>query len=164
MLSYEEAKRTFDYDPETGVIRWVKSGSGITVGSVAGNSTKRYVWIKYHGRYLAGHKVAWLLSYGEWPSHVVDHVNGVTTDNRISNLRRASVVENIRNRQVRSDNASGFKGIQKRGPNKWRARIFLSGKSVHLGFFESAEAAHGAYVKAAKEHFGDFANTGTGPA
>ncbi len=37
-----------------------------------------------------------------------------------------------------------------RGPSKFKATIKLSGKTVHLGYFETPEAANEAFVKAWK--------------
>ena len=42
--------------------------------------------------------------------------------------------------------------------NKWRARITINGKTMHLGLFASAIEAARAYNEKAKELFGDFAN------
>ena len=40
---------------------------------------------------------------------------------------------------------------------KWQAKIEVAGKQIHLGRFESREAAHKAYMAAARRHFGEFA-------
>jgi hypothetical protein len=88
---------------------------------------------------------------------LVDHVNGDGLDNRRSNLRPASHVENARNRARRSDNRSGFKGVQHRDDGRWRARIQAPTRRIHLGIFPTRiEAAH-AYDAAAIELFGEFA-------
>lgn len=129
-------------------------------GHAAGNSTKRYVWIKFKGRYVSGHHIAWLLHYKTAAPGQIDHINGITTDNRIENLRIATIAQNCGNRRTRLDNLSGLKGVQQRGPNKWRARIFADGRSIHLGFFESAEEAHAAYKAEAVKRFGEFARAG----
>lgn len=126
-------------------------------GSPAGGKTKRHVWIKFKGRYRSAHQVAWLLHYGRPAGSRIDHVNGDGHDNRIDNLRRASQSENSQNRRVRSDNQIGLKGVQLRPNGKWRARIFLRGKSVNLGHFATAEEAHRAYAREAAAQFGEFA-------
>ncbi len=42
---------------------------------------------------------------------IVDHINNDRTDNRLCNLRYASVQENSRNSAVGKNNTSGFKGV-----------------------------------------------------
>lgn len=89
----------------------------------------------------------------------VDHRDGNGLNNRRSNLRLATPVEQRRNTKRRSDNTSGFKGVIKQG-DAWRARINIgNGRCLHLGYFSTAEEAGRAYDAAAREHFGEFART-----
>ena len=68
------------------------------------------------------------------------------------NLREAKRSENKRNAK-----ATGlFKGVRFEY-KKWRARIFVGGKRVHLGCFDAAEDAARAYDAAAVKHYGEFA-------
>jgi len=86
----------------------------------------------------------------------VDHINGNGLDNRRANLRHATDALNSRNRRIRSDNTSGYKGVHlSRG--KWRAVLTRDGRVVFHGSFDSAEDAAHAYDAAAREHFGEFA-------
>ncbi|EHB7575351.1 HNH endonuclease, partial [Escherichia coli] len=32
------------------------------------------------------HRIAWLMVYNDWPTDVIDHINGDRSDNRIANL------------------------------------------------------------------------------
>ena len=89
---------------------------------------------------------------------MVDHVNGNTLDNRLSNLRVCNHSENMRNRKMHKNNASGFKGVYfSKSRNKWIAQITSAGKKMTLGSFNSPEVAHNAYVLAAKKYHGEFA-------
>jgi AP2 domain/HNH endonuclease len=88
----------------------------------------------------------------------VDHINCNSLYNRRSNLRVATTAQNRHNQRIRPLNTSGFKGVSfaaKRG--KWRAGICVNNKSITIGYFETKESAHSAYVSAAKKHFGEFA-------
>ena len=89
---------------------------------------------------------------------LVDHINHDTLDNRKSNLRICSKLQNQANRKMSKDNTSGFKGVVKNG-DKWRAQIKVNNKHTHLGSYDTAEAAAIAYDKAAIENFGEFALT-----
>lgn len=89
----------------------------------------------------------------------VDHINGDRLDNRRENLRLATKIENGRNSKQREDNQSGFKGVSRYrvGFDKWRARIRVDKKEIHLGVFETKEDAYQAYREAAIKYFGEFA-------
>lgn len=109
---------------------------------------------------LLAHRVAWAIYYGAWPSNVIDHINGITSDNRISNLRDCEHYENSRNARIRLTNKSGLKGVSwDRESGKWRAQIFSDGKKKNLGRFDDPFDAHHAYCTAAKKHRGEFARS-----
>lgn len=156
-MTFDEAAAVFVYDPSTGIVSWRETRGGRLAGSPAGNATKRYIWIKYQGRYVAAHHVAWLMHYKKPAETRIDHANGNGLDNRIANLRKATQAENCQNRRTRSDNQTGIKGVQLRPNGKWRARIFLEGRSVNLGHFATAKEAHAAYTREARARFGKFA-------
>lgn len=87
----------------------------------------------------------------------VDHINGDILDNRRQNLRICTNAENIRNSRLYSCNKLGIKGVCREKSGKFRSQIrSAEGKHLHLGTFETAEAAHQAYVAAAKVHHGEF--------
>jgi hypothetical protein len=90
-----------------------------------------------------------------------DHRNNCCQDNRRANLRIATHAENSRNKPLTKDNTSGLKGASWHSRDrKWLSQIQVNGKAVHLGRFDSAEAAHTAYVKAAASLHAEFANAG----
>jgi hypothetical protein len=96
-------------------------------------------------------------------SCVVDHINGNTLDNRLCNLRKATVLENCRNQKLRSDSEIGFKGVSKCKKYKtetYRARIQINKKMrITLGIYKDPVEAAKAYDTAAKKYFGEFAKT-----
>ncbi len=88
----------------------------------------------------------------------VDHKNGNGLDNRKENLRFATSSQNACNAGRSKRNTTGFKGVSFfKAQKKFAARIKLHGKSVFLGYFESAEEAGQAYVDAAPGLHGEFA-------
>lgn len=88
----------------------------------------------------------------------VDHINHDPFDNRIENIRLATNQQNQANRRLGSNNKSGYKGVSwHRQRSKWRSQIVVNTRYTHLGYFDTPEEAYEAYVKAAKEHFGEYA-------
>lgn len=144
------------YDPLSGLLTWAEpTARNVTRGAPAGNLTSGgYLHLKFGGRRYLAHRVAWLLHYGEWPAGVIDHINGIKTDNRQRNLRDCSPAINAQNqRRAHAGNASGVLGVtwrQKKG--RWAASIKHGGRSVHLGYFPTQDEARAAYVEAKRLH------------
>lgn len=86
----------------------------------------------------------------------VDHISGVSLDNRRSNLRHATRQQQTMNRCVYKNNTTGFKGVTREG-NGFRADIQVGKKRIYLGNFKTAESAYAAYCAAAQKYFGEFA-------
>lgn len=155
MLTYEQASELFSYDPETGALRWRSTvNSRAVAGATAGaRNNHGYLKLQFDHRPYTAHRVAWLIMTGEWPDLQVDHINGKRDDNRWANLRLASQVDNSRN-QARP-NKTGFKGVTRKG-ERYIASIRKGAKVVHLGMFDTAQAAHAAWLDAAKVDHGEF--------
>ena len=96
-----------------------------------------------------------------------DHRNHNGLDNRKCNLRLCTPAENQWNQKPRQG-ISKYKGVcrlkgkmhkGKQYKDKWRAYIKMHQKTRGLGSFQNEIDAAKAYDKAAKELFGEFANT-----
>jgi hypothetical protein len=120
----------------------------------------RYIRIDYN--LYPEHRLAWLHMTGEWPTAGIDHINCDRLDNRWSNLREATKAKNAMNMHIRADNTSGYKGVSwSKIRRKWIAHITVDRKCRHLGSFDTPECAFIAYMKAAWDHFGDYAQIDT---
>ena len=143
-------REMFNYDPVTGVIKWAKSpGRNITAGRIAGRkSSDGYITICFKGRDYKAQYIAYAIHYGIWPTQILDHENGVRSDNSIKNLRPADNIQNGHN--CKSRNALGIKGIYPRG-NGYRSMIRYNKELIHLGTFSTADAALEARIVKEKE-------------
>jgi hypothetical protein len=88
---------------------------------------------------------------------VIDHINGNALDCQRENLQACTHQQNIMKQRHQATARSPYKGVMQ-FRNKWRSRITINGKTLHLGLFKTAIEAAYAYNKKAKELFGDFAN------
>lgn len=150
-------KHLLSYDPETGALTWAAKHGKKKPGDPAGWVDNGYVRISINGKSYLAHRVAWFLHYGEWPKTMVDHINRNPLDNRITNLRLATRIENSRNSRPKRDPTVGLAGASfHRTQKQWRARITVNKRLLMLGWFDTERDAHEAYLAAAKHHFGKF--------
>lgn len=157
MITQDLLKELLDYSPDTGLFVWKVSRRGTRKGSVAGCLKKgRAVYVVIgveYEQYLA-HRLAWLYVYGKWPENDIDHRDHNTVNNRIKNLRDATNSENHQNiiKAPSSNSSTGFLGVHfHKKKNLYQTQIKISGKSMHIGYFHSAELAHEAYLKAKRQ-------------
>lgn len=89
----------------------------------------------------------------------VDHIDGNGLNNLDPNLRIGTKNTNQQNRRKqRTPSSSEFKGVTQQG-KRWKAQLRKDGKLYYLGYYSTEEDAAIAYDIAAKEHFGEYANT-----
>lgn len=87
-----------------------------------------------------------------------DHRNGDTLDNRRSNLRACTRIQNGANKRKWTRGTSKYKGVSFDGvANKWAAEVAGPNLRRWLGRFPSEVDAAKAYDAAAIELFGEFA-------
>ncbi len=163
MLDQSTVRRLFDYDPITGLLTWRERAnpkSNVRVGSVVGYKTiDGYLGVNINKKTYKVHRIIWLHVYGHLPKRV-DHRDNNGFNNRLKNLRNATVSQNAQNATAHKDNACRRKGVYQRGDTgRWTAQICINGKKRSLGCFPTAEAASKAYARAAVDLHGEFART-----
>jgi hypothetical protein len=119
----------------------------------------RHKWISKSGGYLKAvvdgeytllHRFVWRLKHGTVPP-LIDHINGVGWDCRLSNLREASTLLNALNKtRHRRRKVSLPRGVRlgRSKANPYLAKITVAGKQRHLGSFSTPELASAAYERA----------------
>lgn len=146
-LTQKQLKKLLRYDKNTGTFTWRETRRGTArAGSIAGTvSSRDYRIIKVFDKIYFAHRLAWLYTHGCWPIDQIDHINGVRDDNRITNLRAATGLENQQNRKLSANNATGFMGVSA-DKDKFRAMIYRKSKCYRLGYFDTPRQAANAYL------------------
>ena len=94
-------------------------------------------------------------------NELVDHANRNKLDNRRANLRLATYAQNSANSSIPRTSTSGTKGVRfRKDARRWEAHIKVNQKYIYLGLHDTLESARDAYMRAAIEHFGEFATDG----
>lgn len=90
---------------------------------------------------------------------LVDHKDHDGLNNQRSNLRIATVSQNMRNKKSAINSSSKYVGVTfYESKGKWVSRIYINGKNILLGSFENELDAAIERDKKAKELYGEFAN------
>lgn len=152
-----------DYNPETGIFTWImkkplsRGRLSKKIGRIVGWSANGYLAVTINNKDYYLHRLAWFYMTGEWPEHDIDHKDLNKKNNKWNNLRKATHIENCRNRFINKNNTSGYKGVSWDKKNKkWAANIHINYKKKFIGYYNTAELAHEAYCKAALKYFKDF--------
>ena len=144
-----------------GSLYWKVSPSRkVRAGDLAGSMGKDYWRVGYKGRTcLFAHKIVWELHHGPIPDGLqVDHINRDKLDNRVENLRLATVAQNNHN-SSRAGGKSRYKGVYKAGWSeyKWFAKLTIDGGQLYFGTYDTEEGAARAIDKAYLDHHGEYA-------
>jgi hypothetical protein len=151
----------YTYDPLTGRLtcrtsKWTKKQPGAEAcylnRGLRGQPRRELI---YRGVHIKATRAIWMMVHGSWPEGDIDHINGDAQDDRLCNLRDVPRHVNAQNTRVaRSTNKLGLLGVYRHnnGIRPFLARIQLpSGQTKRIGYFETAEAAHAAYVEAKRQ-------------
>lgn len=153
MITAIQLRERLQYDPTTGRWVWLRTPRAGFVGKPAGSLDAKGYWvIKIDGQSYKASRLAYLYMTGEWPEDEMDHIDSKPWNDVWTNLRPATRMENIRNRQMRFDNPSGAIGV-KRHFNKWQVRV----DNVYYGLFDTFEEAVVERNRVALELHGEFA-------
>tara|TARA_R110000822_G_scaffold310347_2_gene442713 strand:- start:6015 stop:6587 length:573 start_codon:yes stop_codon:yes gene_type:complete len=121
-LTQAELKDKFDYDPDTGVLRFTTNecnrhnaykGKRAGAFKYNGKATPKYrhVGVLKNQIKILEHRIIWKWWHGEEPPKAINHINQNGTDNRIKNLEKSGDSHNQKNCKRRSDNTTGHTNI-----------------------------------------------------
>jgi hypothetical protein len=157
-IQQEDVKCLFEYHKDGYLINKKRRANCVVVGVRAGHlDSNGYRYIKVSRKLHLEHRLIFLWHHGYLPEFI-DHINGISNDNRIENLREATISQNQFNKGIGKANTSGFKGISK-NHNRWMAQVTVNGKRKYVGNYGTKEDAAHAYDIAAKKIYGDYART-----
>lgn len=158
-ISLATARKYLSYDPETGIITYALpvhkyDGRVLEAGTEAGCINKEgYRQISLNGRQYLSHRLAWFLHYGEWPKQYLDHVDGIRTNNSISNLKDVSHQENMNNKDAsRKALNKRYPGVSYDAKEKlFKAVAEYGDKKEVVGLFDDPKLAYMARVDRIEE-------------
>ena len=153
MINLEELQTKLEYNPDTGLFRWLDKGPVTRKpGWFAGHISKTgYHTIRIYKKLYKASRLAWLLYHKTPPVYFIDHIDGNPLNNKIENLRDVPQSKNAQNRHR-------FVGKCLPGTcydasrHKYVAQITVNYKNIHLGRFEKETEAHLAYLKAKEKY------------
>ena len=166
-ITLHHLKSVLDYNPETG--RFIhKEVDGLHpnrniryAGKFADTALDkdgyRKVFISGYNVSVRAHRLAWFYHYGAHPAGNIDHINGRVDDNRICNLREASLVENRWNSRHQDRNKLSQRGISRNGKFGFRVRVNANGEHHYIGTFKTIDEAILARNEAHLKFYGDYA-------
>jgi hypothetical protein len=157
-LAADRLRDLLTYHPDSGLFTWNRSRGSRGSGVIAGNmNTDGAVQIQIDKRVYVAHRLAWLYVLGVFPPDEIDHWNGCPADNRWSNLRPATHMQNCWNRKKSVANTSGFTGASWHSvKDQWCSSIMKNGQRIIIGYFDTPHEAGAAYAAKAEELFGEF--------
>jgi len=121
-----------------------------------------YLVIAINKQRHPAHILAWVIGHGEWPEADLDHINAQKGDNRLVNLRKATVAQNGWNVGLIRRNTSGVKHVSwNAAAKKWQVKIRANGKDNYFGIHDDFDLACVIAHEARAALHGEFARGGT---
>ena len=158
--SKEELHALLEY--KDGKLFWkVKRRGSVKFGDEAGSiSNHGYRQVSINNKLYLQHRLIWIM-HGNDPEDCLDHIDGDKLNNRIENLRVATVSQNAMNRKRYSNNTSGIKGVNwDKNRSRWQGRVEIKSKLYTTSYFKDKEECAKAVRELRAKLHGDFANHG----
>jgi len=157
-ITQTKLKEHLIYYPESGIFRHKTSGRLIG-GKITKNN--RYLRVNIKGKVYSLHRLAFLYMEGYLPE-AVDHIDRNVINNSWENLRSCSLSQNQANAGLRTDNASGVKGLSWNSKTeKFQANVQNSGRQYTKTFTASQKIEAVLWLETTRKQLHEgFANNG----
>jgi hypothetical protein len=156
MISQSALLELFEYK-DGQLLHKNKLKNGLQAGSIVGTKSKNgYLRTLINRKSYQVHRLVWIMHYGYEPK-ILDHINCIPYDNRIENLREATLSQNNLNRRMHKRNITGYKGVSWIAPRQlYRASLHINGTKHVFGHYKTAEEAYEVYCKEVHNRCGEF--------
>lgn len=142
----EEDERTYN----TWKSRWRGKEAG------AKHYANGYIEVRVNKKLYKAHRLIWKMVTGQEPTKFLDHINGITSDNRFCNLREATPQENARNAKTWS--GTQYKGVTyDKSKGDYIANFCIDDVTTTSRGFKTAKEAAVWYDEQVREVYGEFA-------
>lgn len=153
IVAYDETSQTF--------LKRIDHLSGRNAGSLLNTGYYHFAY-KHKGiaTFYLNHRIVWILHNGLIPEGmVIDHIDGNTKNNNISNLRLCTFHQNTFNQKINNRiNKSGLpSSIYSRKPNEYFIRTTVNRKTYYSHRVDTLEKALKLRDEFKQFHFGEFA-------
>lgn len=159
--SPELLRKLLRYEPDTGKLFWrertpdmfcngrhstahtcAKWNANYAFKEAGGKMTNGYSSVSVQSKRLLAHRIAFAIYYNKWPDGIIDHKNGIVSDNRIENIHDVNSVQNNMNQKRHCDNKSGVTGVwYDKSRGTYQAYISINNKRVWAKRFGDLEEA-----------------------
>jgi hypothetical protein len=156
ILTQELVQSLFEY--KDGELYWKVNKGSAKIGDKTGSlHHSGYLCIQINSKTYLAHRVIFLYHHGFLPQYI-DHIDGNKSNNKIENLREATIQQNGFNTKLYKTSTSGIKGVDwSKKAKKWQVRVQINNKRKYFGIYENIELAELVAIEARNKYHGNFA-------
>lgn len=161
-LTVEMVSNIISYNKDSGEFTWMERRGGKSLAGTKAGSVKStgYVLISLYGHRYRAHHLAWFIINGSFPS-MLDHVNGIRSDNRICNLREANHSQNMMNKRFNKKHSTSARGVYVDSrTGKYRVEVSIDSGKFRSKSIDNLEDAEALSRKIRSALHGEFCNHG----
>jgi len=155
-LTLSRVHELFDYKDGNLIWKFAKSRR-VKTGDIAGYlAHEGYIDIGVDGGIYKAHRLIYFYHNGYFPLFI-DHIDGNRSNNKIQNLRSATISQNAMNQKISTKNSSGVKGVYwHKRDKKWVVQVKVNSKYQSFGYYEDKELAELVAIEATNKLHKEF--------